>query len=167
MLTEATVPNRPPEQSPGPDKATPAATPPLGTSLPAPTTATSAPAPIEGPVQTPAAGTAGADIPLHQLMQAAAPLWHAYLDSQAKAHERQLAFESTQLEHTSRQQRTLAIVGAVLLGIVLAFAGYLVTQGRDALASDLVKLILALVSVGFGGWGLASARQSRRAPRDD
>ena len=113
------------------------------------------------------------EVALDKLMEHVGPLAELYFESQAKIresdareHEREMAFEAKLLEHQGRQHR-MNVIAASLFGVVmLGFAGFMVYHGRDASAVDLIKTIGSLVAVGFGGYGYAMSRAAR-AKRDD
>jgi hypothetical protein len=100
-------------------------------------------------------------IALDRLIEVATPLISAYFENQQAMQHRELAFEEKVLEHDSRRQRNLTSSFAIIIASVLVFAGYLIAQGRDTVAIDLIKLLAMLGSVGFGGYGIARSRGRR------
>lgn len=113
------------------------------------------------------------EVALDRLLDAAEPLVKAYFDNQAlalevqaKQREHELAFERYVLEHESRRHRMTLIAASVIGAIVLGFAGFLVWNGRDAVALDIIKLLVAIASVGFGGYGVGMSRRRREKPEE-
>ena len=102
---------------------------------------------------------------LDRLLEVAGPYVQKYFESQERIHQRNLEFEGKVLEHDSRRQRHVVWSVGVIVAVVLLFAGYLISKGRDAVALDVIKLVASLASVGFGGYGIAMSR--RRREEDD
>jgi hypothetical protein len=114
------------------------------------------------------------EVALDKLMEHVGPIAEMFFDaqmkmreSQAKEHERELAFETKLLEHDTRRHRVAVVTGAVVAGAVLVLAGTLMWNGRDASALDIIKTLLGFVGVGFGGWGIAMSRRQRKKMDDD
>jgi len=106
-------------------------------------------------------GSADQQVALDRLIEVASPLIGAYFENQQTMQNRELAFEEKVLEYDSRRQRNLTMSFAFIIASVLVFSGYLIAQGRDAVAIDLIKLLAMLGSVGFGGYGIANSRRRR------
>jgi hypothetical protein len=106
------------------------------------------------------------EVTLDKLIEVAGPFIQSYFESQERVHQRDLECEATLLEHHSRRQRNVVWAVGTIIGIVLAFAAYLIAQGRDSVALDVIKLVASLGSVGFGGYGIAMARR-RPDKRDE
>lgn len=107
------------------------------------------------------------EVTLDRIIEVAEPLVKLYFDAQLTQQERELEYESKVLEHDSKRQRNVVLAFTVIIASVLIFAGYLISAGRDAVALDLIKLVAALGSVGFGGYGVALTRRKRDIDRDD
>lgn len=105
-------------------------------------------------------------VALDRLIEVASPLIGAYFENQQAIQDRELAFEEKILEYDSRRQRNLTISFAFIIASVLVFSGYLIAQGRDAVAIDLIKLLTLIGSVGFGGYGIANSRRRREDMED-
>jgi hypothetical protein len=101
------------------------------------------------------------DVTLDRLLEVAGPYVQKYFESQERIHQRNLEFEEKVLEHDSRRQRHVVWSVGVIVAVVLLFAGYLISKGRDAVALDVIKLVASLGSVGFGGYGIAMSRRRR------
>lgn len=105
-------------------------------------------------------------VDLEHLIEVAEPLVKLYFDADAAKQEREIAYDTKVLEHDGKRQRNLVVSFSLLAVGILVFAGYLIAQGRDAVALDLIKTVVSLAGVGFGGYGLAIAKR-RREDRDE
>jgi hypothetical protein len=139
-----------------------------------------APARVQAPPQRPPKVWEGRppetpqEVALDKLMEHVGPIAEMFFDaqvkmreSQAKEHERELAFETKLLEHDTRRHQVAVVAGAVVAVVVLVLAGLLMWNGRDASALDIIKTLLGFVGVGFGGWGIAMSRRRREKKTDD
>ncbi len=119
------------------------------------------PGPVAAPAVTPPAQATAED-----LVKAAQPLVQAYFDHQQRMQDRELGFDETIASIESSRFKWLMIGATVIGAIVMIFAGYLVLAGREATAIDLIKLVVALVGAGLGGYGLG-VRKRRRQDADE
>jgi hypothetical protein len=114
------------------------------------------------------------EVALDKLLTAAEPLVKAFFDSKredkaadVKMQERELTFEERLLDHDTRRHRTTVVVGGVIIAVVLAFAGYLISQGRDAIALDVIQLLVGLGGAVAGGYGIAMSKRRREESSDE
>jgi hypothetical protein len=114
------------------------------------------------------------EVALDKLMEHVGPIAEMFFDAQvkvreseAKEHERELAYETKLLEHETRRHQVAVLAGAVVTVVVLVMAGLLMWHGRDASALDIIKTLIGFVGVGFGGWGIAMSRRPRKKVDSD
>lgn len=80
----------------------------------------------------------------------------------AEAADRKDEREKKLEEHRNRHR--LAILGMIIAAAVLAF---LVWQGKDKLAEEIVKAAVYVVSAGFGGYAWGKHKGAQRGSQDD
>lgn len=99
---------------------------------------------------------------LEDLLEAVGPLVKDYFDHAQEIERLKYEYAGKALEADNRRDRWLLVGAAVVVLGVLALSGYLIYANRDASAIDLIKLVATIVSVGFGGYGFAMRRQSKK-----
>ena len=99
---------------------------------------------------------------LDNLLEAIGPLVKDYFDHAQEMERLKFEYEGKALEADNRRDRWLLVGAATVVLGVLGLSGYLIYANRDASAIDLIKLVATIVSVGFGGYGFAMRRQSKK-----
>ena len=113
------------------------------------------------------------EVALDRLFEHVTPLAEMYFDAQVRVresdgmeHERELAYDSKLLEHETRRHLASVISASGVVIVILAFAGFLVWRGREAVAVDIIKLLVLIAGSAFGGWGIAASRRPREKHDD-
>jgi hypothetical protein len=100
-------------------------------------------------------------IDLEKLIEVAEPLVKLYFEADAAKHEREIAYDTKVLEFDARRQRNLTIAFSFITAGILIFSGYLISQGRDTVALDLIGRLVAIAGAAFGAYGFAMVKRRR------
>lgn len=92
---------------------------------------------------------------LERLLAIAAPLVQLHYEAQRESQRRELAFEKKLLIVDAARERRLLVSGTLVSLAVLGLAAMLFAAGRDAVAVDLIKLLVTVGGAAAGGFGLA------------
>ncbi len=103
---------------------------------------------------------------LEDLLKAAGPLVTSYIEGQKDMEKQSYDFEERIFVHDNRRDRNLLISGTIIAVFVLILAGFLIYQGKDSSAMELIKLVATIISVGLGGYGLGQVRRRHKDGND-
>jgi hypothetical protein len=103
---------------------------------------------------------------IETLIEVAEPLVRLYFESIESKHKREIEYQTKVLEFDAKRESALTVAFSVITLSVLFFAGYLIAQGRETVAIDLIVRLVSIAGAAFGAYGLAMAKR-RREENDD